>query len=220
MQSVQKSSSSSLKPDKNVACKQQPNFFCFVFVCFVLFLYKPIWTKILLLRQILCFMDKMKICVHQKKCNISKFSLKWLSWCWPDGSNFYHIFFLTANANVKFTHMQCPNKVKLLGPKEKKICFPYCYSTDLVNMPFTSHQIVWLKTFQAEIPFTNNTHEAVTFVCWESQSRTTQNEQATHHWWLLPRRCCSNHGPVLDVLAQRTSHLDYALFVKGTVTKL
>ena len=44
-----------------------------------------------------------------------------------------------------------------------------------------------------------------------SQSRTTQNEQATQHRRLLPRRCCTNHGPVHDVLARRTSHLDYAV---------
>ena len=48
-----------------------------------------------------------------------------------------------------------------------------------------------------------------------SQPRTTQNEQATQHRRLLPRRCCSNHGPVRDVLTRRTSRLDYALFVKG-----
>ena len=50
--------------------------------------------------------------------------------------------------------------------------------------------------------------------CWSagrSQSRTTQFEQATQHWRLLPRSCCSNHGPVDDVLARRTSLLDYAV---------
>ena len=47
-------------------------------------------------------------------------------------------------------------------------------------------------------------------------SHTTQiNEQATRSA-SLPRRWCTNHGPVHDVLAQRTSRLDYALFVKGT----
>ena len=48
-----------------------------------------------------------------------------------------------------------------------------------------------------------------------NQSRTTQNEQATQHRRLLPRRCCSNHGPVCEVVARHTSRLDYALFVKG-----
>ena len=66
-----------------------------------------------------------------------------------------------------------------------------------------------LFIIQAELPFTNNTHELAAFVYWE--------ESITHkHRRLLPKRCCSNHGPVLDVLAQNTSRLDYAVFVKGT----
>ena len=44
-----------------------------------------------------------------------------------------------------------------------------------------------------------------------------QNEQATQHRWLLPRRWCTNHEPVRDVLARLTSVLDCALFVKGTL---
>ena len=37
------------------------------------------------------------------------------------------------------------------------------------------------------------------------------------HRRLLPRRWCTNHGPVRDVLARRTSRLNYTLFVKGTL---
>ena len=68
---------------------------------------------------------------------------------------------------------------------------------------------------QAEIPFTNNTHERSHLSAGRSRSCTMQNEQATQHRRLLLNRCCFNHGPVCDVLAWRTSRLDYALFVKG-----
>ena len=72
---------------------------------------------------------------------------------------------------------------------------------------------------QAEIPFKNNTHElsGLCLSAGRSQSRTTQNEQVIQHRRLLPspRRCCSNCGPVRDVLARCTSRLDYPLFVKG-----
>ena len=40
-------------------------------------------------------------------------------------------------------------------------------------------------------------------------------EQTTQHRRLLPRRCCTNHGSVHDVLVRHTSRLDYALFVIG-----
>ena len=78
---------------------------------------------------------------------------------------------------------------------------------------FITHPLIRWK-----FPFTNNVHEQAALSAGRSQSRTTQNEQATQHRrWLLPspRRSCTNHRSVRDVLAWCTSGLEYALFVKG-----
>ena len=79
--------------------------------------------------------------------------------------------------------------------------------------------ISWSVTIiQAKICFTNNTHEPVWFVCLEESimhNAEWTSYSGTQHQRLLPRRCCSNHGPVRDVLARHTLRLNYALFVTG-----
>ena len=59
--------------------------------------------------------------------------------------------------------------------------------------------------------------KSVVFACWEESITHNADELATQHRRLLPRRWCTNHRPVCDVLAQHTSCLDYTLFVKGTL---
>ena len=89
-----------------------------------------------------------------------------------------------------------------------KHCSPQLYSnTGIFKVLYSDENFLLL---------TNNTRLSAG----RSQSRTTQNEQATHRRRLLPRRYCTNHGPVRDVLARRTSRLDYALFVKGTFNRI
>ena len=46
-------------------------------------------------------------------------------------------------------------------------------------------------------------------------NQTTQNEQ-----FIVPRRCCTNPGTVRDVLVQRTSRLEYGLFIKRIFNRI